>query len=94
MDQIKGIIIDGERVHNVGYSPFLLAKARRLRIPNYEADNVEEGTKQRELKSLLRAMKVLDMKEGLIITEDFEGEEKINGGRIIYKPLWKWLLRI
>jgi acylphosphatase len=52
MNKIKGIIIEGERVHYVGYRPFLLAKARRLGIPNYEADNVEVGGKQRVIVSV------------------------------------------
>jgi len=41
------IIIEGGKTHNVGYRPFLMAKARRLGIPNYESDNVEEDEKQR-----------------------------------------------
>jgi predicted AAA+ superfamily ATPase len=28
----------------------------------------------------------------LIITDDLEKEDKIDGKKIIYKPLWKWLL--
>jgi acid stress-induced BolA-like protein IbaG/YrbA len=27
-----------------------------------------------------------------VITEDFEGEEKVKGKKILYRPLWKWLL--
>lgn len=44
MNQIKKIIIEGKKVHNVGYRPFLLRKARNLGIRNYDADNlIEEG---------------------------------------------------
>ncbi len=50
--QVKKIIIEGEKVHNVGYRPFLLAKARKLGIPNYEADNVEEEGKQKVIVSV------------------------------------------
>lgn len=56
-------------------------------------DISDQKTKERELKSLLKAMKVFDMNEGTIITEDFSGEEKIQERKIIYKPLWKWLLQ-
>lgn len=49
-------------------------------------------TKQREIRSLVSACKALRLKNGLIITGDFEGEEKVSGMRIAYKPLWKWLL--
>ena len=56
-------------------------------------DISDQKTKERELKSLLKAMKVFDMNKGTIITEDFSGEEKIQERKIIYKPLWKWLLQ-
>jgi hypothetical protein len=37
-------------------------------------------------------MKEFKLTEGLIITNDFESEEKIKGFRIKYVPMWKWLL--
>ncbi|PKP52188.1 MAG: hypothetical protein CVT90_02735 [Candidatus Altiarchaeales archaeon HGW-Altiarchaeales-3] len=43
----KKIIIEGKKVQGVGYRPFLLAKAMRLRIPNYDAENVVENGKQK-----------------------------------------------
>lgn len=53
----------------------------------------DEKTKKREVRSLLNAMDEFKLKSGLIITESFEGLEKIDGGRsIVYVPLWKWLL--
>ncbi len=48
--------------------------------------------KEREVNGLLEALNTFKLKDGLILTEDFEGVEKINKKRIIYKPLWKWLL--
>jgi len=48
----KKVMIEGEKVHRVGYRPFLMAKARRLGIPNYESDNVEEAGKQRVIVSV------------------------------------------
>jgi len=49
-------------------------------------------TKDRELKGLLKSMEEFKLKKGLIITEDFEGKEKIKDKEIIYRSLWKWLL--
>ncbi|OGJ15722.1 hypothetical protein A3K73_04035 [Candidatus Pacearchaeota archaeon RBG_13_36_9] len=49
-------------------------------------------TKERELKGLAEACKELKLKEGLIITEDLENEETVEGIKIKYIPLWKWLL--
>lgn len=48
--------------------------------------------KKREIRPLLRAMSEFKLKKGLVITEDFENKEQISGKRIIYKPLWLWLL--
>ncbi|MBU4075921.1 MAG: ATP-binding protein, partial [Euryarchaeota archaeon] len=55
-------------------------------------DLSDMGTKEREVKGLVRAMEEFNLKSGLIITEDFEDEEKIENKEIIYMPLWKWLL--
>jgi len=49
-------------------------------------------TKKREIGSLLKATEALSIKEGLIITSDFNGEENIKGKRIKFIPLWEWLL--
>ena len=49
-------------------------------------------TKEREIRSLLRAMEEFNLKESIIITEDQEGEEDIKGKKIKFVPLWKWLL--
>jgi hypothetical protein len=27
-----------------------------------------------------------------VLTEDYEGEEEVDGKRIVYRSLWKWLL--
>lgn len=55
-------------------------------------DLTESKTKNREIKSLLKAMKELNLKEGFILNKDFEGEVKDQGIKIIYLPLWKFLL--
>ncbi|MCD4846122.1 MAG: DUF4143 domain-containing protein [Methanosarcinales archaeon] len=49
-------------------------------------------TKEREIRSLIRAMKEFKLTKGLIITDDFESEEEIKGFKIKYVPMWKWLL--
>lgn len=49
-------------------------------------------TRKREVQALYKAMKEFKLKAGLIITEDYEGEEKVEDKKIIYIPLWKWLI--
>lgn len=50
------------------------------------------NTKKRETKALLKAMAEFKLNSGLIITEDFEGEELISGKIIKYISLRRWLL--
>ncbi|MEW6618963.1 MAG: hypothetical protein AB1422_06390 [bacterium] len=37
-------------------------------------------------------MKELNLKQGFVITEDYEAEEDVEDKKINYIPLWKWLL--
>lgn len=55
-------------------------------------DIQDMSTKKRETKALLKAMDEFKLKKGLIITEDHEGEEKVDGKKIQYVTLRKWLL--
>ena len=52
----------------------------------------EEKTRERESSALLASMKVFGLKKGMIITEDTEYSEKIDGNVIEYIPIWKWLM--
>jgi len=55
--------------------------------------NIEKKeTEEREVKNLIAACKELKLKGGLILTEDIEKEEKIEGIKINFKPIWKWIL--
>ena len=52
--------------------------------------------KEREIRALLKASKELRCRNLLVITDDYEGEEKIEWfgikRKIKFIPLWKWLL--
>lgn len=53
----------------------------------------DTDTKNREVKSLIKAMNSFNLNEGLVITTDLNTVENIgNNKKIIYKPLWIWLL--
>ena len=52
----------------------------------------DDKTKKREIEGLVKCTKEFGLKEGLIITKDFEAEEKVQGKTIKFVPLWKWLL--
>lgn len=46
----------------------------------------------RELSSLERASSALRCKNLLVVTWDFEGEERLGNKKVRFIPLWKWLL--
>lgn len=52
----------------------------------------DEKTKNRELRSLHKGMKALNITDATIISDTTEGEEKLNGYTVKIVPLWKWLL--
>ncbi len=66
-------------------------KVKKLIQVCYNIDDM--NTKERETRSLLKAMKEFNLRSGLIITEDYEFEEEIDKKKIKYVPLWKWLLK-
>jgi len=55
-------------------------------------DVKNEKTKKREIEGLLSAMEEFNLKQGLILTEDYEEFEKYNQKEIRFVPLWKWLI--
>jgi len=65
-------------------------QVKQLIQVSYELETMD--TKQREVKSLTKAMEAFQLKEGLIVTDNFEDKEHIDGKNIVYIPLWKWLL--
>ena len=72
---------------------FLIKKSLRVEeLIQVCWDVTESRTKNREIRTLLKAMDEFRLKRGLVITEDFELEEDFNGKKIKYTPLWKWFL--
>lgn len=50
------------------------------------------GTKGRELGPLLKASRETGCKRLRVITWDQEGEEQVEGRKVVYEPLWRWLM--
>jgi len=48
---------------------------------------------KREIKGLLKASESLNCSNLLVITWDYEDEMNVNNKKIVFKPLWKWLLQ-
>ena len=72
---------------------FVIKKGRKIKELIQVCANLEDfKVKKREINSLLKAGKETKCKNFLIITEDYEKEEKIGNKKIKFIPLWKWLL--
>ena len=56
------------------------------------ASLADPNTRQREFRSLREAGEALGVKSLTVITEDEEGQEKMDHDDIAIVPLWKWLL--
>ena len=49
---------------------------------------------KRELRSLLKASEVLKCKDLLVVTWDYEDEERLDEKVVKFVPLWKWIISI
>jgi uncharacterized protein len=54
--------------------------------------DISEKSKQREVRGILACAEEFGLGGGLIITKDYEAEEKAGRRKIKFIPLWKWLL--
>ncbi len=74
---------------------FVLKKDKKIEsLIQVSYINSKEEVKEREINSLIKASKELKCKHLLIITWDYESEEKFELGKIKFVPIWKWLLDI
>lgn len=81
---------------NVGNEVDFLLKSKgivkQLIQVTYASSNID--IKPRETKALLKAANELRCNDLLVITWDYENEEKIEGKKIKFVPLWRWLLNL
>ncbi len=78
---------------NKGECDFLIKEKQRI-VSTIQVSYEIKENKEREVRGLLEAMNEFKLKEGLIITEEMDEEEIVEGKKITYIPLWKWLLNI
>jgi predicted AAA+ superfamily ATPase len=79
---------------NKGEVDFVIKRDKKVEELIQVCYDVEDPkTKEREVNALLEAMKFFKLRTGIIVTWDYEDEEKINGKKISYIPIWKWLLQ-
>lgn len=78
---------------------FIVKSGNKVDIAIQVCANLDsEQTKKREYSGLIEAMKLYHLNKGIILTVDFESQEKITDDKrdytILIIPLWKWLLDI
>ncbi|MFQ6107914.1 MAG: ATP-binding protein [Thermoplasmata archaeon] len=72
---------------------FIVREGSRIRALQVCYDPEAVDTRERETRALLKCMNEFGLKRSEVITFDYEDEEEIEGRRIDYVPLWKFLLR-
>lgn len=76
---------------------FLTVKNKEIKQAIQVCYELNEENKERELSGLKEAMAKFKLKEGLLLTNSQEEEIKLDRGeirgKIIVKPVWKWLLK-
>jgi len=78
---------------NKGEVDFVIKVGLRVKELIQVCYSMDENTEEREVRSLIKAMDEFKLEEGLVITEDLDKEEEVDDKKIMYKPLWKWLLK-
>ncbi|MCK5558972.1 MAG: ATP-binding protein [Thermoplasmata archaeon] len=73
---------------------FIVKKGNKINTIQVCYNPEKMDTKERETKALIKCMNEFKLKDGTVITYDYEDEEKIANKKIKYIPLWKFLLNI
>ena len=72
---------------------FVIKESLKVKSAVQVCWNIEDlKTKKREINSLIAGLEDLKLKEGLVITEDYENVEYYKEFEIKFIPLYKWLL--
>lgn len=79
-------------LNKYGEVDFLISKNRVNLLVQSCFDPADLQTKNREINSLLGAMKHYRAKEAFVLTDDYEAEEKYTRGKIYFIPAWKYFL--
>ncbi len=79
--------------HQQNEVDFVLKRDKRIESL-IQASNIatKEEIKEREINALRKASKELRCKDLMVITWDYESENKFERNNIKFIPLWKWLL--
>jgi predicted AAA+ superfamily ATPase len=72
---------------------FVLKEGLRIKqLVQVTCASGKDEVEKREVKALVKAGELLKCKDLLVITWDYEDEARVGNKKIVFKPLWKWLL--
>jgi predicted AAA+ superfamily ATPase len=72
---------------------FVIMQGRDIQELIQVCDRIDDfRAKERETRALVNASEQLKCDKLSVLTFDYEKEENINGKKVIFKPLWKWLI--
>ena len=71
---------------------FLTTKGEEVKECIQVCYELSDENKDSQINGLIETMEEFKLNKGLIITDDFNGEEIEGDKKIVYKPLWKWFL--
>ena len=72
---------------------FVLRQGREVRELIQVCDRIDDfRVKEKEIRAITSASGELRCDNLSVITFDYEKEEKINGKKIVFRPLWRWLI--
>ena len=72
---------------------FIIKEGLKPKVAIQVCYKLTDENRTREVDGLIEAMEAFKLPNGIIITGDYEAEEKINKRKVAYIPLWKWLLK-
>ncbi len=73
---------------------FVVKEKKSVQLIQVCTDISNPDTKKRELRALHKASDQLRCSDLLIITPDYEGQENLEEKKVVYIPLWKWLMNL
>lgn len=75
----------------IGECDFVIKDRDNYRVIQVTQE-MSNTNRDREIKGLIEAMERFNLKEGLVITEDFSDSIDLGKKKIYVEPVWKWLL--
>lgn len=80
---------------NQGECDFIIQQEQKFKPIQVCMDDLrEEHIRSREMKGIISALRYLREHQGIILTDNHEGQEKIENLTISFVPLWKFLVEV